>query len=73
MKRIAFKEKSSGRPHQMRLNDDGKWVQSDEHEIQSLWNKWVVAKGAIRHLDKDGYIVYGYAINLDEEDYEKTI
>ena len=55
----VFKEKIKGRNEQY-IYTDGKWEKTTENVIVKLWNKWVIAKGAIRIRDERGFIIYGY-------------
>lgn len=62
MEFISFREKKD---HKQYLKD-GRWCDTDESHIESLWSVWVSAKDIIgQGKDDDGYIVFAYIKDVE--------
>lgn len=61
--KITFKEKGDDKYF---LNKNKEWIKTDEDNINSLWNHWVISEGAHRYCDEEGFLVFTYKQKQNE-------
>lgn len=52
----VFKERNEDEYFYFDGND---WIECDEDKIHSLWSNWIMSKNGTKHLQDDGFTVYG--------------
>jgi hypothetical protein len=59
-----FKEKSNAEQF---MFDDDQWHPTNETTIMSMWSQWGKRKDGYKYEDEDGFFVYGFIKDKQEE------